>query len=304
MPKGPLIKSKALTHITEAIAYPPPKYSAYRFEAVIDWIEIKIVLTNASNFDTVRKRLGVPHVEPLNRGAGGAATEFVFKVHDLTSWKDLDKQLARLTHDHPLACPPEVIGIEIAFDAYFVQESRAALVSMASRFYKFSSFVTSHKRRLAGAVKGTGKALVNVTDVNLGLDTGLNIYIGDRGSDLEQHIYVKVTDNNKRPIPVKKHRARSEVTLRGAFLPHMSLDEWRKHNFTKEAKFFKYRELKEDLSPVVESSVSHIAQVGERRARNRRDGGTRVHSPSTVADAELNAIAYEALRKLTRHMKA
>jgi len=300
MPLSMKIKSNSLIDVVKE--QPPKKYSGYRFEAVIDWIEIKIVLTNASNFDTLRKRLGVPHVDPLDKGAGGAATEFVFKVHDVRSWKDLDKQLALLTHDHPLACPPEVSGIEIAFDAYSLKNDREELVQMAARFYTCSSFMASENRRLAGAFKGSGKALVSATDVSRGLDAGLNIYVGDRNADIGQHMYVKVTDNNKAPIPVEKHRARSEVPRSGTELPYKSLADWKNYNFTQDAKFFKYQEKKDDLPPAIDCAVNHLAQVGERRARKRKDGGTRVHSSSTVADAELNALAYEALRKLTRRM--
>ena len=40
-----------------------------------------------------------------------------------------------------------------------------------------------------------------------------------------------------------------------------------------------------------------------KRVRNRREGGTRLHSPSTVADAALNDAARRALRSLTKRWR-
>jgi len=41
-------------------------YSAFKFRSEIDWVELRLEFIAATNFDTVRKRLGSPFAKPLD----------------------------------------------------------------------------------------------------------------------------------------------------------------------------------------------------------------------------------------------
>lgn len=70
-------------------------YSRFRFRAVVDWIEIEILTERHTNFQTVQEKLRVilglpegkdPYVQALEKGAGGRATVFRFRIYDPKNW--------------------------------------------------------------------------------------------------------------------------------------------------------------------------------------------------------------------------
>lgn len=281
-------------------------YTEFRFRAVVDWIELRIVTVNPSNSNTVRKRIGTPYADPLDEGAGGAATVFKFRIHDPASWASINEALERFTVDHPLAEPITVTGIEISLDAYGRYRDREDLVNMAARFYMFATKVVSGNRRCSNGGE-TFKELGRHSWLTQRLSEGFNVYMGHRDASVKQHIYVKDTDTVKGErinLPIDQHRARTEFTLGGDELPHTSLTDWQGHDFTSFAEFFRYRVLKKNLHPMVRSGLEAIDQIGERRKRQRKCGGVRFFSKSTVADTKLNSLAYSALRELTKRMNA
>lgn len=290
--------------VLEGLVNPLPllSYDAYKINAVVDWVKLRIELQTPSNFETVRRRLGVPHVKPLDKGSGGAATIFTFKIHDPTSLPSVREQLEKLTHDHPLAKPPEVIGIEVALDAYSKANDMAELQDMAKRFYRHAACMVSGVRRAAKDFKGSGKALVNERDVLRALEQDFNIYIGHMTDAEMQHIYVKTTDNGGKPLPVGEYRARMEITLKGDKLPFTSLDGWESFDMKALSKYFKFRRTKEDLNPFAAAGLKGVAQVGERKPRAHPDRRARLFSSSSVADTALNAKAYDSLRRLTKKL--
>jgi hypothetical protein len=294
------ISSKALGAVSASM--PLQRYDAYKINAVVDWIELRIELKTPSNFDTVRRRLGVPHVSPLDKGAGGATKLFTLKIHDPTNWRSVREQLEKLTHDHPLANSPKVIGIEVALDAYSKANDLAELQDMAKRYYRYAQCIVSDVRRAAKNFKGSGKALGNERDVIRALEQDFNIYIGHRVDAEVQHIYVKTTDNGGKPLPVGERRARTEITLRGDKLPFASLEECENFGMEGLSKYFKFCSMKEDLNPFVQVGLKGVAQIGEKRPRANPDRRSRLFSSSTVADKALNARSYDALRRLTKQL--
>lgn len=279
-----------------------PNYDAFKINAVVDWVELRIKLKDPSNFDTLRRRLGVGYVTPLDKGPGGAATEFTLKIQDPTSWRNVHAQLEKLTHDHPLAAPPEVIGIEVALDAYSKVNDMNELQDMAKRFYRMSAFVVSDVRRAAAGYKGSGRPLLTESDITRALKDGFNIYVGNKTDSAVLHIYVKTTDDGGKPLPVEEWRARMEITLRGQDLPCRSLDEWENFDMSKLSKYFKFRRMKEGLNPFVEQGLKGVAQIGEKKPRPHPDRRARFFSTSTVSDKALTDRAYDSLRRLTGKM--
>jgi len=282
-------------------------YADYRFRAVIDWISLRIVTQQPSNFDTVRTRMGIPYAQATDEGPGKAATEFTIRIQEPTSWGSIDKTLEKFTHDHPLAAPVEVTGIEIALDAYSRTHDRDELVDMVARFYKFSTTIVSVNRRTSGEGKYSSQGITSYPALRERLRKGFNIYIGNNTDPVKQHMYVKeTTHSNNATVSLKavERRARTEITLIDQALPHFSLSDWQNHDFTEEADFFKYRKLKERLRPYCNPAVLLIDQIGEKRIRRRECGGTRLYSINTLADTALNDLTYSALRELTRRMNA
>jgi hypothetical protein len=279
------------------------RFSHYRFRAVVDWIELKIVTATPTNFPTVRARLGIPFARSLDAGDGGAATIFRVTIHDPKSWADIEATLDGLTEDHPLAAEVEVTGIEIALDAYSERRSRDDLVDMTVRFYRNAEYLIVPGR--LGRLTGETLPIEDVKMLGRAIDEGFNVYIGHRRDPLRQHMYLKETDNNGQSLPDVQHRARTEITLEGEHLPVRLLEDWKRFRFTEMAGRFKYRELKPDdeLNPYVRAGMKIVPQIGEQRVRRRAPSGIRLHSPSTRADSELNSRAFDAFRELDRRMK-
>ena len=282
-------------------------YSAYKFRAEIDWIELKLEFISPTNFDTVRKRLGTPFAEPLDEGVGHAATIFNVKFHSPQSWDHLELTLIPLIHDHELRRAPEVTGIEVALDAYSKATNRDELVDMVCRFYRGAQKLVSTNRRLYRTKKDPVYGITDLRNLRKHVADGFNINVGSRddGDSETQHGYVKDTDGTgKDVLPPNEHRARFEFTLRGAALPYSSLSAWERHKFTEQANFFKFRQLKPTTNPFTAAAFSNSAQIGERLPLKTGGRGRRVFSKATEADIALNQLSYDALKELTRRMRA
>lgn len=295
----------SLTIATAAVSR--TDYSAYKFRAEIDWIELRLEFISATNFDTVRNRLDAPFAEPLNEGAGRAATIFKVRIPSPQSWDDLELTLVKLIHDHELKRAPEVTGIEVALDAYSKAANRDELVDMACHFYRGAQKLVSPNRRLYRTKKDPVYGITDLRDLRKHVADGYNINVGSLkdGDTVTQHGYVKETDKGgKVVLPASEHRARFEFTLYGASVPHTSLSAWRRHKFTEMASFFKFRQLKSTTNPSTAAAFANSAQIGVRLPPKTGGRGRRVFSKATEADVALNQLSYDALRELTRRMRA
>lgn len=284
-------------------------YTLLTFRAVVDWIELEIHTAKPTNFWAIQNALREiqhlpadvnPYVKPLNESAGGAATAFLFRIQDPERLCDANKQLEELAHYAFNIDAKRVNAIEIALDAYNANPEQVA------RLYKFSTHLVSANHRLyrernVDKVQATPRSFDSLVRR---LSEGWQIGIGDEGADHYQHIYWKTTDDNGNPLPVSEHRARIEIRLRGAELPCQTFEDWENFSFSTLSKFFRFRKLKADLTPQQQVIANASAQIGQQRKRNRRGGGTLLHSRITQADVELNDRARDALRELSRRWKA
>lgn len=277
-------------------------YSRYRFRAEVDWIELRIVTATPTNFQTVKRRLGVDFVEPEGSGLGGACTEFSVKFQSPASWAEIDARLRTLTADHSFGEPVAVTGVEIALDAYSRNNSRDDLIEMTASFYRCACKLVSTNRR-ASRKKGESQGLNTLPQLRQLVTDGFNIYIGEKTDNQRQHIYLKETDRGGL-MPLAEHRARTEVTLTGDQIPEAAFGGWKTRDFTEFASFFKFRSLKPALPLLVAAPLKSSVQIGEARMRKSAKGHCRAFSRSTQADAKLNALAFDALRELSRRWKA
>lgn len=279
-------------------------------KAVVDWIEIEIHTEKPTKFQTIQNILrevqnlpasANPHVESLNKMPGGVATVFRFRIQDPERLGEVKRILKSLSYVGGNLPTFRVNEIEVSLDAYNSNPEYAA------RFYRFATNLISKNHRLYREFK-FDKVQAIPRDFNSlieKLSEGWNIGIGDRDTDdVYQHIYWKTTDNNGQTILVSEYRARIEVTLRGAALPCQTLDDWESFNFGALSRFFNFRKLKDDLNAFDQTITDASPQIGHKHTRNRKEGGTLLHSRLVQADTTLNERARDALRELSRRWKA
>lgn len=277
-------------------------YSRFRFKAVVDWIEVVISTAMPTHYDAIRRHGKLSFVEPLNAGPiGKTASVFRIRIHDPRNWADVTGTIATIVEKFPLDKPFEVVGIEVAFDAYTRdKEDPEALAALVADFTRFNSHENLNRRlfRRPGdssySPPSTHAALVRL------FGDGWQLGVGDKNSNCYQHAYVKTTDHNKQPIPGNQHRARIEITLRGTDLPCTTNEAWSQCNFPMLARpYFSFRKLRTDLTAIEQVSADASLQIGKRCKRNRREGGTRFFSKITKADSILNGLARDKLRDLS-----
>lgn len=283
-------------------------YSAFRFRAVVDWIEVQIQTEKTTNFQTVQRAFNEALCLPVglniwtkshDANEGGAACHFSVRIHDVSRYSDIDNLLIKVCAKLVLKPGFKINKIELALDAYCDDPA-----TQAARFYKFMTHPVSDNRRMyhdhAGSVKAMPRTIEAITRH---LSEGWQIGIGNKTDDRYQHIYFKTTDTHQGERQEVERRARIEVRLSGAALPCQTHYAWKKFKFETLAQYFRFTKLKDDLEPLIQTTAEALDQIGERRARKRvhvgRDSGTRLHSRATQADAELNSKARDALRKLS-----
>lgn len=243
----------------------------YRFAAVIDWIELVVVLDRGSQFQHLQTLLEPlvgrrPHVVPVDPGPGGVTKSFQIRVQE-PSIAGLQQVSDKLCGTYGLAAPPQISGIEISVDAYARNgeaEARELLLGVMQRTLhtgrdvwtnpdsrpRFSygpgapSFITPRP----GTEKKTTSPLVPEHYVAPALDG--TMYVGARGEDLMIRLMDKVMDRQNRAagtrhdLPEDKKRVRVEVTLTGLELERLklrSLEELARFPFsTLQGEIFKF----------------------------------------------------------------
>jgi len=298
----------AMMRPVPAAAADAVNYADFTFRAEVDWVEIYVRTKKPTNHWTVTTRVGEKYAKALDQDAGGAATRFMIKFQNPRNWQAVQDKLDALTVDHTLIDGPDVAAIEISFDAYSKFEFRDDLVAMAGRFYKCSQLIGHDNQRMATLGWADG---VTTHQCNLQrLGDGYAVYAGDHEPTKNRppsrqalRIYVKEVDSGE-PLPLSAHRARTERTFHMNELQRHSLSWWKRHDFTSDAQYFKFRKLKPLLPACIRSVVEAWPQIGEPcNIKRLGGGGVRRYRKSTVADVQLNRLAYEALRNLTNRMQ-
>lgn len=278
-------------------------YTNFSFRAVVDWVELTLTTARPTNFMTMKGILGVEYVKPKDEGPGRAATVFQVRFHEPKSWHDVEAALKRLEAHADLASDPQVTEIELSFDAYNLTGPHTELVDLAAHFYRGCTLLVSSNRRLYRRTHET-QEVVSHQLLKARLTDGFNLNVGSPsgGDAVIQHVYVKQKDAGK-SLPKDQWRARYEVRLSGAALPFTALSDWARVDFTRFAKYFKYRKVIAPSNRFVAAALEVLPQIGEKRPRRKAPFGTRNYSRNTVADRALNAAAFDALRELNRRMR-
>lgn len=279
-------------------------HNTVRLKAVVDWLEIEIETESATNFQTVQRAfneaLCLPEgvnawATPIDPGKGGAATRFFVRIHDVERHTDVERLIAEVGSKLVLRPGFRIDKIELALDAYCDDPA-----AQAASFYKFAATPVSDNRRLYREGRGTPKAVPGrFESIASHLSDGWHLAIGNKTDGRYQHIYVKRTDTQNGERRQVTERARFEIRLSGEALPYQAADDWKRCRFESLADYFRQREAKPDLDPLIGGAMGAVDQVGERRVRNRREGGTRLYSKATKA-APINEAIRQALRNLSK----
>lgn len=275
--------------------------------AVVDWIEVEIQTINTTNFQTVqrafRKALYLPEsiniwVKAHDANEGGGTCRFSVRIQDVTRYSDLEKWLINVSAMLPISENWLISKMELALDVYCNDPE-----AMTARLYKFMANPASNNRRIYHEGRGTPKAVPRHFDsIIRHLSEGWQIAIGNKTDERYQHLYVKDSDTINGERQAVQKRARLEIRLSGAALPYQTREEWQQCKFERLADYFRQRQLKTDLEPLIQTMAEAADQIGERRTRNRREGGTRQYSKATKADP-INEAIRQVLRDLSKRWK-
>jgi hypothetical protein len=284
------------------------KNRSFSIKALVDWVDVEIETRYSTNFQTVQKAFAgafdLPeginfHVEAVNPNDGGGTCHFSVRIHDVKAYSEIERKLIKVSAKLPLRPGFNIEKIEVSIDAYCDDPAEQAAL-----FYKFMANPVSGNRRVYRDYRGSGKAVpCQFQSIARHLSEGWQIGIGNKTDNEYQHIYVKDSDtiNGQRQEVAK--RARLEVRLSGNALPYQTPEEWQQCKFEGLADYFRQRRLKQDLEPLIQTLADAVNQIGERKIRNRREGGTRHYSKVTKADP-INEAIRDALRKLSGRWKS
>lgn len=279
-------------------------------KAVVDWVAFAVRVKDSTNGQTIRRHAGIDYADPLDKGAGGAATTFALRLQDPPSYRAAIRwfasAIARLKeHGHQVE-PIGLHAIEVSTDYQptFPNWSELDLADVVHHLVKFLAYPPSNNRRLYRE-KGA-----QVFDLPCGLHEhdkftalirdGYMCGVGDKTDDVYVRAYLKNHDGGK-PLSSHKHRARIEQRIQGEAL--RLLGDPSKLKFTKLAKGFHLRKLQDGLAPLGQLHAQASGQLGGQH-RIGKDGRPRQHSKLTVADTAANSRIFEALRQLERDWKA
>lgn len=282
-------------------------YDQFRFEAVVDIIEARIHTTKRNQGWRIKRALalhGISYVKPVQPDAAGWSSYFTVRLYDPRTFTALQSKLAIIEENFPFQSPPTITMIEVAFDGY-LKDSVAStnqnhLVALAARMAFRHAKPVSSNRRIFRDAKGISAAMPRSLQVlEHKMADGWNVGIGNKTDDQYQHCYLKTTDK-KKPIPTEDHRARFEIRLTGAGLPHTDVESYREFRFETLAKYICFRKEDESATPLQRAIIAGYGdQASHRKNIKRKDGGgfTTAIMPS---DDQLNRIVRKRLQTLTK----
>ncbi len=279
----------------------------YRYKAVIDFIAIEFKTAIPSNAFSIKRKLKLKYVKPLDKSDGAAASVFRAKIYDITSWTQLNTQIENLKKNYILQGEPRIVEVEVSLDAFSKNNSRSELIEHAAYFFWSLSNPVSKNRRFGK--KGTGADYIKAkADLIRKITKGGTLYIGNQNDGktyskdpISMRIYVKEIDQ-KKLLALNLHRTRIEITMVDSACPFSTVEEAKKYDFSSLSKYFSFRNFKKNLPALDQLIVDTLPTIAARGRRRRIGGGTREFSRLTTANTKMNKICYDRLRNLTRSL--
>lgn len=282
-------------------------YSLFRFEAVLDFIEVQVHTTTRNQGWKMQRALalhGISYATPVQADAAGWSSHFTMRLYDLRTFAALRSKLAIIEEKYPFESPPTITMIEVAFDGYLREPPAPSnsehLAALAARMAYRTARPVSDNRRIYRDGKGSPTAMPRTLQVlERKMAEAWNVGIGDKTGDQYQHCYLKTTDHNKRPILAQDYRARFEVRLAGAGLPHTDVESYRDFKFETLAQYICFRKEDESADQLQRAIVAGYGDQAShpKNIKRRNGGGTR--TAILPRDEELNRIVRKRLQTLT-----
>lgn len=197
--------------------------------AVVDWVSFIISLEHTSHGGYLKRKyeaVGVSKVDPLNIGAGMAATKFRFTIQHPDKYQVIQDVIDSLRNSHGFSTLPVLDGLEVSADFWPQSNDPAELAALTKRLMLSITPPVIENPRLANNLKWV--LWPKGTDI----DPEMCLYVGNVDSDLLWRVYWKKTDetyigeDNKRlpkPLPKTEWRARAEVRIQGEALTKLGL---------------------------------------------------------------------------------
>jgi hypothetical protein len=260
---------------------PAQEWRSFRFEAVVDFIEIEIRTAAPTQGKAIQRKcklFGVAYAKRHGGRGSYAGTVFRIRLYDVKNFSALQSKIASIENEFPFPRPAVVTMIEVAFDGYLKQEVNDAhgddlAMLTASIAYRVANPVSQNTRTYAG-YRGSPQALSRFIEVLARqISQGRNVGIGNKRDDQYQHCCLKTVDRNER-LPAELHRARFEIRLAGAGLPHQDIEAWRNFKFQKLARHISFRMGLQEATPF-EHALANAAgdRASHKKTLKRRDGG-------------------------------
>lgn len=305
-------------------------YPLGKIEALVDWADIRIATSKSSNFHSVQRAfdeaLGLPvglhtYVRPIEPNEGGGTCNFIVRVQDIARHAEIENLLSCVRAKLPLTPGFSIVGLEIALDIY-CEDPAAGVASL----YKYMTRPASDNRRMYRDFEGSVLTVPNSNSAARHVANGWMIGVGNKNDDWYQRFYFKKTDGVEivgwetnpctgKPEPIKEAkqlppnewRARMENVFLGKKLLEVlncqTNEDWAHCKFERLAPYFYQREKRNNLDPLMDKIAAAVDQIGERRTRNRREGGTRQYSKLGKA-SPLNEAIRQALKNLSNRWKS
>jgi hypothetical protein len=283
-------------------------YSLFTFNAVVDFIELQINTAARNHGGRMKRALhlhGISYVNPVQPDAGGWSSCFTIRLYDVRNFAALQSKLDIIEEKYPFQSQPTITMIEVAFDGYLTDPvatgNRDHLPTLAARMTHRLAEPVSNNRRIYRDGKGSPTAVPRtLPGVSRKMVEGWNVGIGNKTDDQYQHGYLKTTDHNKKPLPTQEHRARFEIRLAGAGLPHTDVEFYRDFRFETLARHISFRQEDENAPPLRQAIVTGYADQASHRKNIKRRAGGGVLTSIMPADEELNRIVRKRLQTLTK----
>lgn len=284
-------------------------YNLFRYQAVVDFVEIHVWLASSTNFGAVRRLTRASYVEPVDVGPGGASVSFLLRFNAPRKFDEIFGPIQCLRKEFGFGSEPQIGILELSLDAYAKDSKRVTpkdYAEMVRRMVMFHQYPVDDGRWRFYKEKSVGH-LIKTEEILQRLEQGYMIGCGLASADHFQRAYFKTTDDGGKTIlPTEQCRARFENSYKGDAVPVKTLFDLSEFQFESEARTgFSFRSRVEWpdsplLSRVAEEMTLSVGLLGRRLSP--APNGRPVYRNSargTQAVAELNEKARQALRGLT-----
>lgn len=243
------------------------------------------------------------------------STWFRATIQNPMSLAEVRRILDHIGARYGLRDEPTLHAMEVSFDIYPRNlEDLGQLPVVAEQLYNMNTMPPSDNRRLQGHFDTSVPLFQSARVQRFGGDA--TFYVGNKTDPCSFRVYVKKTDKRTSKtdalmLPPEEHRARFEVTLQGAGLPVKTLADLERFKFTALADYFRFGQVitppllptmtfQERLQRRLAQAMIDCDMQPAKRGERATSSGIYRFRRAVTKDVEVNQLAYEKLRELTR----